>query len=96
MPDIIFYDECHGSVTEKFIEVVNRYTNSWLFGFTATPYREDEKGLKDLYDYLITTSKIDVARLKYKGYADLKPKVKNDTPENKAKNRRTEFKVLAK
>lgn len=55
MPDIIFYDECHGSVTEKFIEVVNRYTNSWLFGFTATPYREDEKGLKDLYDYLITT-----------------------------------------
>ncbi|MBA2611987.1 MAG: PD40 domain-containing protein [Bacteroidetes bacterium] len=55
-----------------------------------------ENRAKSVYDYLITTSKIDAARLKYKGYADLKPKVKNDTPENKARNRRTEFKVLAK
>ena len=55
-----------------------------------------ENRAKAVYDYLVTTTKIDVARLKYKGYADLKPKVKNDTPENKAKNRRTEFKVLAK
>ena len=51
---------------------------------------------KAVYDYLIITGKIAAARLSYKGYADLKPKVKNDTPENKAKNRRTEFKVLAK
>ena len=55
-----------------------------------------ENRAKAVYDYLVTTTKIDLARLKYKGYADLKPKVKNDTPENKAKNRRTEFKVLAK
>jgi outer membrane protein OmpA-like peptidoglycan-associated protein/tetratricopeptide (TPR) repeat protein len=55
-----------------------------------------ENRAKAVYDYLISTSKIDAARLKYKGYADLKPKVKNDTAENKAKNRRTEFKVLAK
>jgi outer membrane protein OmpA-like peptidoglycan-associated protein len=55
-----------------------------------------ENRAKAVYDYLVTTTKIDVARLKYRGYADLKPKVKNDTPENKAKNRRTEFKVLAK
>lgn len=54
-PDIIFYDECHGSVTEGYIEVINRYEKAWLFGFTATPYREDEKGLKSLYDYLITS-----------------------------------------
>ncbi|MEO6303765.1 MAG: OmpA family protein [Bacteroidia bacterium] len=55
-----------------------------------------ENRAKAVYDYLIITSKIDAARLKYKGYADLKPKVKNDTPENKAKNRRTEFKILSK
>lgn len=55
-----------------------------------------ENRAKAVYDYLINTSKINAARLKYKGYADLKPKVKNDTPENKAKNRRTEFKVFAK
>ena len=55
-----------------------------------------ENRAKAVYDYLIATSKIDVSRLKFKGYADLKPKVKNDTAENKAKNRRTEFKVIAK
>lgn len=55
-----------------------------------------ENRAKAVYNYLMTTSKISEARLKYKGYADLKPKVKNDTPENKAKNRRTEFKILSK
>lgn len=51
---------------------------------------------KSVYDYLITNGKIVATRLSYKGYADLKPKVANDTPENKAKNRRTEFKVTGK
>lgn len=51
---------------------------------------------KAVYDYLITNGKISAARLSYKGYAETKPKVPNDTPENKAKNRRTEFKVVAK
>ncbi len=51
---------------------------------------------KAVVDYLITNGKIGAGRLTYKGYADTKPKVKNDSPENKAKNRRTEFKVIGK
>lgn len=51
---------------------------------------------KAVYDYLITNGKIAAARLSYKGYAETRPKVANDTPENKAKNRRTEFKVVGK
>ncbi|MGZ3921651.1 MAG: OmpA family protein [Bacteroidia bacterium] len=51
---------------------------------------------KAVYEYLITKGKIEEDRLSYKGYADKKPKVPNDTPENKAKNRRTEFKVTGK
>ncbi len=51
---------------------------------------------KAVYDYLITNGKISAARLSYKGYAETRPKVPNDSPENKAKNRRTEFKVLSK
>lgn len=51
---------------------------------------------KSVYDYLIANGKISATRLSYKGYADTKPKVANDTPENKAKNRRTEFKVVGK
>lgn len=51
---------------------------------------------KSVYEYLITNGKIAPARLQYKGYGDTMPKVANDTPENKAKNRRTEFKVIGK
>jgi outer membrane protein OmpA-like peptidoglycan-associated protein len=51
---------------------------------------------KAVYEYVIKNGKIDEDRLSYKGYADTKPKVPNDTPENKAKNRRTEFKVTGK
>jgi outer membrane protein OmpA-like peptidoglycan-associated protein len=51
---------------------------------------------KAVYDYLVTNGNIDAARLAYKGYAATKPKVPNDSPENKAKNRRTEFKVISK
>lgn len=51
---------------------------------------------KAVYDYVITNGKIAAARMSYKGYAETRPKVPNDTPENKAKNRRTEFKVVGK
>jgi len=51
---------------------------------------------KAVYDYVIQKGGIVATRLAYKGYADTKPKVKNDTPENKAINRRTELKVLGK
>lgn len=51
---------------------------------------------KSVYDYVITNGKIPATRLAFKGYAETKPKVPNDTPEHKAMNRRTEFKVTAK
>lgn len=51
---------------------------------------------KSVYDYVITNGKISPARLSFKGYAETRPKVPNDSPENKAKNRRTEFKVTSK
>ncbi len=46
--------------------------------------------------YLITTGNIDEGRLSFKGYGDTRPKVPNNSAENKAKNRRTEFKVTGK
>jgi outer membrane protein OmpA-like peptidoglycan-associated protein len=51
---------------------------------------------KAVYDYLVTNGKIAAARLSYRGYGDTMPKVPNTTPENKAMNRRTEFKVTGK
>lgn len=37
---------------------------------------------------------IKTSRLKFKGYGESKPKVPNDTPANRAKNRRTDFLIL--
>lgn len=54
-----------------------------------------ENRAKAVQDYLIANG-IDAKRLTYKGYGDTKPKVKNDSPENRQKNRRTEFKVIGK
>ncbi|WP_317897913.1 OmpA family protein [Aurantibacillus circumpalustris] len=51
---------------------------------------------KSVYNYLISEGKIVAERLSYKGYGDTMPKAPNDTPENKAKNRRTEFKIIGK
>lgn len=52
-PDVIIYDECHGSVSEKVAEILNKFKNCLLLGFTATPYRDDGKGLNSMYDILI-------------------------------------------
>lgn len=50
---------------------------------------------KAVYDYLITNG-IEPIRLKYKGYGPNMPISSNDTEEGKAKNRRTEFFIIAK
>lgn len=50
---------------------------------------------KAVYTYLVA-SEIVAERLSFKGYGDSKPVAANDTPENKQKNRRTEFKVMSK
>lgn len=54
------------------------------------------KRAEAVQQYLINTGNIDEDRLSFKGYGDSKPKVPNTSPENKAKNRRTEFKVTGK
>ncbi len=49
-----------------------------------------ENRAKAVMDYLIANG-IDKNRLKSIGYGEAKPKVSNSTPENRAKNRRTDF-----
>lgn len=51
---------------------------------------------KAIYDYVIEKGALPATNLSYKGYGDSKPKAPNDTPENKAKNRRTELKIISK
>ncbi|HAW52432.1 MAG TPA: hypothetical protein DCX54_08930, partial [Flavobacteriales bacterium] len=48
---------------------------------------------KSVYDYLIL-HEIDPERLTYKGYADDVPLATNESVQGRAKNRRTEFKIV--
>lgn len=48
---------------------------------------------KSVYEYLIDNG-IDKTRLTFKGYGATKPDFSNDNEENRAKNRRIEFKIL--
>ena len=50
---------------------------------------------KAVYDYLLTNG-IGKERLSYKGYGEKQPIASNETEEGRAKNRRTEFKVVSK
>jgi outer membrane protein OmpA-like peptidoglycan-associated protein len=50
---------------------------------------------KAVYDYLISNG-VKAERLTYKGYGETMPISSNDTPEGRANNRRTEFKVISK
>jgi outer membrane protein OmpA-like peptidoglycan-associated protein len=50
---------------------------------------------KAVFDYLVSNG-ITSDRLSYKGYGESMPIAANDTPEGRANNRRTEFKVISK
>jgi len=50
---------------------------------------------KAVFDYL-TSNGVGAEKLSYKGYGESMPIADNDTPEGRAKNRRTEFKVISK
>ena len=54
-----------------------------------------ENRAKSVYQYLITNG-IVAGRLVYKGYGKTQPIAPNDTDEDRAKNRRTEFKIISK
>jgi len=54
-----------------------------------------ENRAKSVYNFLLS-GKIDPSRMVYKGYGKTQPIAPNDSDDNRAKNRRTEFKIIAK
>ncbi|MFP5470349.1 MAG: OmpA family protein [Bacteroidia bacterium] len=62
-------------------------------GDDAYNQKLSENRAKSVVDYLLNKGVVK-ERLTYKGYGETKPVAPNDTPQNKAKNRRTEVKVV--
>ncbi len=62
-------------------------------GSDADNLELSRKRAKAVYDYLVNAG-TPAAKLSYKGYGEGKPVVPNTSDENRAKNRRIEFKVL--
>ncbi|MDN3547929.1 OmpA family protein [Mucilaginibacter aquaedulcis] len=54
-----------------------------------------ENRAKSVYQYLVNKG-IANSRLVYKGYGETQPIAPNDSDDNRAKNRRTEFKIISK
>lgn len=54
-----------------------------------------ENRAKAVYQFLIA-SKVDAARLQFKGYGKSQPIAPNDNEDGRSQNRRTEFKIIAK
>jgi outer membrane protein OmpA-like peptidoglycan-associated protein len=50
---------------------------------------------KAVFDYLVNHG-VNAAKLQYNGYGKLQPVAPNTNEENRAKNRRTEFKIVGK
>jgi superfamily II DNA or RNA helicase len=57
MTDVLIVDEAHHAVAVTYNEMIAHYDRARLFGFTATPYRLDGRGLGDVYDVLIEAIK---------------------------------------
>ena len=62
-------------------------------GGEAANMELSEKRAKSVFDYVVSQG-VPASRLTYKGYGESHAIVPNDSAENKAKNRRTAFKVL--
>lgn len=52
--DIVFIDECHRSLSNTYLKLIDLYKDSLLIGLTATPIRGDGSGLGAIYDSMVT------------------------------------------
>lgn len=51
---IIIIDEAHHSEAKTYKEVLQQYPNAVVYGFTATPMRNDEKQLSSTYQHIVS------------------------------------------
>lgn len=54
--DLVILDECHHALCLSYESFVEHYGREKIVGFSATPYRRDNKGLGDVFDELLVAA----------------------------------------
>jgi superfamily II DNA or RNA helicase len=64
--DLLFVDECHHARARTYEQLIAAYPNAILIGMTATPCRNDGRGLGNIFDVLIEAPSVaELTRLGY-------------------------------
>jgi superfamily II DNA or RNA helicase len=66
--DIVVVDEAHHAPADSYRRVLDKTEPDFLLGLTATPWREDEKSLEELFGPVRESLTIDVIEALRKGY----------------------------
>jgi superfamily II DNA or RNA helicase len=56
--DLVIVDECHRELARSYRELRAHYPDAIHLGFTATPYRADNRGLGEFYEDLLLVASI--------------------------------------
>lgn len=51
--DFVFVDECHRTLGASYLWVLEQLPSAWVVGLSATPYRQDGRGLGEVYEELV-------------------------------------------
>ncbi len=55
--DVVIVDECHHAASATWKSLIEAYGDAVVIGLTATPFRSDKLGLKDLFeDYVVAAT----------------------------------------
>jgi DNA repair protein RadD len=54
--DLVIIDEAHRALSKSYTDLVEAYPDAVHAGFTATPFRADNRGLGDLYEALVVVA----------------------------------------
>ena len=78
--DLVIVDEAHHSTATTYRKILAAYPEAYILGITATPYRLNRTGFRELYDELVCgmsiAELIDCGFLsKYRMFADAKPMI---------------------
>lgn len=66
--DIVFVDEAHHAPAASYRSVIDKMNPEFLLGLTATPWREDERSMEELFGPVRDALTIDVIEALRKGY----------------------------